>query len=558
MNPDERAESFLTEDKQFRLGFLPTEQPHPATARFSQTMQNDPEAGIRQLQAVDRDILALARHIFHGIQFHALCDLIRGTLDRGGRILLYGCGATGRLAILLASAWREAFAESRLAGAVDGIMTGGDYAFMRSVESFEDYTSFGEEQVRSARIGCGDLLIGISEGGETSSVLGAIGEAVRTGAGAVFICNNPHDLLRSHIDRSRRVLEDTRVLALDLTTGPMAIAGSTRMQATTAELLVLGAALEKTAVLFQGPHNCDAPPAPDAERFMTLLNELARADNVAAMARWAALEAELYRAGGMMTYLADRAMQDILTDTAERTPTFALPPFRRRGDTASPRPFAVARHPVLDTEHAWKGILRRAPSCLDWDTATLRRLGASPRIVENPPRISAGALMQFTIGSEPDPAYLPGEQDMAMLVCCDADGDTVRQAAGWLGKTTICTIGERRVGAGVGPASFHIACPGDASLLRLWSHLALKLTFNTVSTATMALHGRISGNWMTHLQPTNKKLIDRGSRIIAGIAGISYEEACRALFREMGDGLKMAELPSPVAAAIERFRGGTD
>ena len=74
----------------------------------------------------------------------------------------------------------------------------------------------------------------------------------------------------------------------------------------------------------------------------------------------------------------------------------------------------------------------------------------------------------------------------------------------------------------------------------------------------MGLMGRIEGNWMVHVDPTNKKLIDRGSRIIAERAGIPYDEACFELHRTILS-LKKAELAgeettlSPVAAAIKRL-----
>ena len=37
------------------------------------------------------------------------------------------------------------------------------------------------------------------------------------------------------------------------------------------------------------------------------------------------------------------------------------------------------------------------------------------------------------------------------------------------------------------------------------------------------------GKLMVNVQPTNDKLVDRGSRIIQEIAGVSYEEASRLL-----------------------------
>ncbi len=62
-------------------------------------------------------------------------------------------------------------------------------------------------------------------------------------------------------------------------------------------------------------------------------------------------------------------------------------------------------------------------------------------------------------------------------------------------------------------------------------HLAVKLIFNTLSTATMAKMGRVWGNWMIQVLPTNKKLIDRSTRIIANLADIPYEEANLEFFK---------------------------
>jgi len=119
-------------------------------------------------------------------------------------------------------------------------MTGGDYALIRSVESFEDYAEFGRRQARKLGVTGNDILIAITEGGETSSVLGTVDEAVDNGAEVFLLFNNPADILREHIERSRKAIEDKRVTVLDLYCGPMAIAGSTRMQATTSEQLVAG------------------------------------------------------------------------------------------------------------------------------------------------------------------------------------------------------------------------------------------------------------------------------------------------------------------------------
>jgi N-acetylmuramic acid 6-phosphate etherase len=457
-----------------------------------------------------------------------------------------------------------------------GFMTGGDYAFIRSVESFEDYETFGAQQVRDNGLGSGDLVIGISEGGETSSVIGSVLEGLRHGADAAFICNNPHEILRQRLARCRRLLDDPRVLALDLTSGPMAVAGSTRMQATTGEMLIVGAAIELALSRAAGRLGLELPDTAlpvggdameYARRFRELLADLETDRNVAAMAGWAAMEAETYRRGNVLTYYGDLALVDILTDTTERTPTFGLPPFLRRSSDSSIRPMAFVKHPCLSTEQTWLGILQRPPRCLTWTSETYRQLGAEARIVGNPPEISLADLMEFEIGDEPAPSRWRSAGDTAMLVGCDADfsedrtfelPDAFRHAAASFPKHAACLVVPPETAAAIPDcdAAWQISYTAQQTPLRLFDHLALKLVFNTVSTASMALLGRIHGNWMTYVLPTNKKLIDRGTRIIAGLTGLGYREACRELYREMSDRGNLAERPSPVHAALDRILAG--
>ena len=50
--------------------------------------------------------------------------------------------------------------------------------------------------------------------------------------------------LRGTVTRSREVIDEARIEKINLTTGPMAITGSTRMQATTIQLCVMTTVLE--------------------------------------------------------------------------------------------------------------------------------------------------------------------------------------------------------------------------------------------------------------------------------------------------------------------------
>jgi N-acetylmuramic acid 6-phosphate etherase len=71
---------------------------------------------------------------------------------------------------------------------------------------------------------------------------------------------------------------------------------------------------------------------------------------------------------------------------------------------------------------------------------------------------------------------------------------------------------------------------------------------------------RVIGNAMVWLSPSNKKLIDRGSRLIVNQTSCSYKQACIALheaLEEVISGQQQGkEVPSPVALAIERIKSG--
>jgi N-acetylmuramic acid 6-phosphate etherase len=58
----------------------------------------------------------------------------------------------------------------------------------------------------------------------------------------------------------------------------------------------------------------------------------------------------------------------------------------------------------------------------------------------------------------------------------------------------------------------------------------LKLLLNALSTCTMVRLGRVMGNSMIWVVPTNLKLIDRATRYIAQLTGLAYEPANHLLF----------------------------
>ena len=584
----EKAEFFLAHEQAFRLGSLPTECSNPKTARFSQTAAGEVAAGIRMLASVDAEILPVAERVFGSAEFARLVDALADAGRSGKRICFSGCGATGRLSILLEAAWRRFWQElqtshpqvgARLADfepCAVSIMTGGDHALIRSVEGFEDYTSFGRHQVTELGLGRGDVLVATTEGGETSSVIGTAWQALEAGAQVFFVFNNPAPVLVARVERSRQVIEEPRITKLDLATGPMAIAGSTRMQATSIELLVIGGALEMAMVrLLQerlspaefAQLGVEPRAAADYPRlFADLLEQLSQPEAVAAMAGLVEFEEQIYRRQGVITYLTDRFLLDVLTDTTERAPTFRLPPFRKCDDRVSVPSWAFVKNPTCDTAEAWRQVLRRDARGLNWDTETYRQLGASEGIQANPPKLNNSEILKFQIGREPDPARSQRADSALLAILVGDEAKRAAKADDPLCRGIAqCAAGFPRVAAAsIGPIAlpawaaqrFHVQCQWPESVVDLWARLAVKLALNSLSTTTMARLGRVSGNWMVCVETSNKKLIDRGTRLIAELAGMSYNEACYLLhetMEEVGPRQRAtSDAPSPVALAIER------
>lgn len=557
MNPKDRARQFLTEEQAFRLGTLITESSHPKTQTLSQTIQQDTEAGIRMLQSVDEDIVERLNALFAQTGYVKLVDALLNALSQGRRIFFTGCGATGRLSILLEAAWRRFWrsipthpqARQMEQGCVS-VMAGGDFALIKSVEGFEDFPDFGRYQLREAGVQAGDVVVAITEGGETPFVIGTAWEGVEAGAHVFFVYNNPTDLLCEHVERSRDVLEDRRITKLDLATGPMAIAGSTRMQATTAELLVVGSALEQALLSWWQPEE----PYPDPRHiFRFLMQQLTAEPCVTTLARVTEFEESVYRAHGLITYTANWALLDVLTDTTERSPTFMIPPFRQYQDRTSPLSWAFVKTPLACTEEAWHHMLQRAPRGLTWQSDIYQQLKAPGALQDHPPKLDNQELYGFRIGHETEQDR-PGTH---MAVGFTDEMDDLYPFAGHsFSQTAMLSVGDTAL-LSTTPPEHHFHCPLHLpnSPLQIWRHLAMKLVLNTVSTATMCRMERVLGNAMVWVSPSNKKLIDRGCRLITQVTDCTYEQACVRLFQaiEQVDALRGQgkEIPSPVAVAID-------
>lgn len=203
------------------LDHLPTEQINARTRDLDRldtlsllTRLNDEDE--RVAAAVRTALPALARAV----------DLAAAQWEAGGRIVLFGAGTSGRLAILDAAELGPTFGippERYLAR-----MAGGWSAVRRAVEGVEDDREAGA--AAAADLQTADVAFGLAASGRTPWVRGALAAARERGALTVGLANVPNPALAAESD----------VLIL-VDTGPEAVSGSTRLKAGTAQKLVLNA-----------------------------------------------------------------------------------------------------------------------------------------------------------------------------------------------------------------------------------------------------------------------------------------------------------------------------
>ncbi len=562
----EESKSFIKNETAFQLGHLPTEQAHPYTVKFSQTVQKNPGEGIRLLLDVDRDLPTVARRTFMTDNYNQLVQALKDAVKHKRRVCFSGCGSTGRLSMLLEEMWRQ-FWEDRSglnpgdaalqnesddinitsANLACSIMTGGDRALIRSVENFEDYAEFGRRQVKDLDLKEDDLLIAISEGGETSSVIGTAEEAIDRKCKVFFIFSNPAEILKRSVERSRRIIEHDHVSVIDLFSGSMALSGSTRMQATTLEMMVIGSALEEAFAEDRSEKERDGLRIEQANRLAKMVHELSSEGNLEILASLARRESDIYSEGGRVTYLATSFLLDIFSDTTERSPTFMLPAFRPSDDSRSLVSWAFAKNPRLSNEKAWFDMLRRSPRGIDWTSGHYQSMNAPKNLIDNPPSLGRAEINRYAIGMEDDVSRT--EKSPYLFLQIQVGDNSIEE----MDHCELLSIGGTNK-----KNPLHVALDLHDSPIRLWHHLALKLIFNTVSTASMGIMGRIRGNWMVQVDPTNKKLIDRASRIISHLGGISYGKACEELHlsllaREALIKSGGSTTTSPVVDALDRM-----
>jgi len=168
------------------------------------------------MHAEDGGAVAAIRPHLHDIARAA--EAIVGRLRKGGRLHYFGAGSSGHIARL------DAFECPTTFGVANDLVQ----AHSADAPHEEDDRELGLQSARDAGLGDTDVVVGISAGGRTRFVLGALDEAESRGSLRIaIVCN-----AGSPVGRAADI-------AIEVDTGPEVIAGSTRLKAGTVQKLVL-------------------------------------------------------------------------------------------------------------------------------------------------------------------------------------------------------------------------------------------------------------------------------------------------------------------------------
>ncbi len=202
-------------------GHLLTEQNNPNSQNLDQLSTLEMVDVFNKEDQRTVDAIAHARtHLAQAI------NLAAASMREGGRLFYVGAGTSGRLGVLDAAECPPTFCTPP--ELVQGIIAGGAAALLRSSEALEDEEESGAEVIIDHRVTRRDVVVGITAGGTTPYVQGALKAAKQCGASTIFIACVPAEQVPVEADVDIRLI-----------VGPEVLAGSTRLKAGTVTKLAL-------------------------------------------------------------------------------------------------------------------------------------------------------------------------------------------------------------------------------------------------------------------------------------------------------------------------------
>ena len=322
-------------------------------------------------------------------------------------------------------------------------------------------------------------------------VIGATVEALKLSERhPYFLYCNPDGVLKRTVQRSKDVIENSQIKKINLFVGPMALAGSTRMQASTVLHLAVGCALffpTKDLIGHQLRYFIDSLTQMD---FSPITGFIER-------------ESAIYEKGEDLIYSVSDYAITVFTDTTERAPTFSLPAFHP-SEVESDQSLSLSYISLPKTEtarEAWRSLLGRPPRPLNWEYEKTRM----------------DYLQSFDFSFNAKnirKRFHPTKKQHEFKIYLNDE-------------VLMWELDELRLRHEL-----------DNNEHPLFHHILLKITLNTLSTLIMGRLGRYKHNLMTWVHPTNGKLIDRATRYVIQLLKddgmtVPYENAVLQLYREL-------------------------
>ena len=153
-------------------------------------------------------------------------DVVAAAFKQGGKLFYVGAGTSGRLGVLDAAECPPTFCTPP--ELVQGILAGGAAALVKSSEALEDRPDDGARAICDRQVEHLDVVIGITAGGTTPFVHGALKEAKARGATTVAMSCVSAEQVKMPADIDIRLLVGAEILA-----------GSTRLKAGTVTKMAL-------------------------------------------------------------------------------------------------------------------------------------------------------------------------------------------------------------------------------------------------------------------------------------------------------------------------------
>ena len=198
-----------------------TEKTNPDTVNI------DISSTLEIVQMINREDMKVARKISENLKdISAAVDLIVENFQKGGRLLYFGAGTSGRLGVLDASECPPTFNTDD--NMVQGIIAGGDRALRFAVEGAEDCVELARSDFGRLNISENDTVVSVSASGNANYVIEILKLAKEKNVKTIALTCNPKAKMSEYAD-----------VNICIETGAEAITGSTRMKAGTAQKMVL-------------------------------------------------------------------------------------------------------------------------------------------------------------------------------------------------------------------------------------------------------------------------------------------------------------------------------